>query len=172
MMKRKYENPKLMIELFTPNMAIAACAVNKEWSFDCMKGNEVDIINTAVAVYSGLSCTQNVGISVKDITGVVGARDEDGGLDHTHQFGSWSDVTHTETVTGKDGRQEVKTVVDYIQVTYEGHEAVLYCDSENRRSEPTTTNWGSTLTDNYLIRSGAGGKHHLVAPVKSVQAMS
>lgn len=158
-MKREYSCPKLFVENFTPNAAVAACTSEGgiEWTFDCFRGPNTD---NATVVASGLTtdgCNKAVGYA----PGVNTAWTFyfRGNHSNNSDIAEWGSGTYNGTDSNYSGR--------YLSVTYTGAQGLLYADATGNGSF-TTNEWSTTKIPGVVAHSKNGNRgydHAMIAPV-------
>lgn len=83
-----------MLEAFAPNRAIAVCT-NKDVTFECMMGKNVDVDNVIIDV-TGADCDNDAGYTTATVA-QHNAYNDSGWMGHSHgeSGGSWSFTTNT-----------------------------------------------------------------------------
>lgn len=158
-MKREYSCPKLFVENFTPNAAVAACTSEGgiEWTFDCLRG---PITDNHTVVASGLTtdgCDKAVGYAA----GVDTAWTFYYSYYHSRNssIAQWGSGTYDGNDSDYSGR--------YLSVTYTGAQGLLYADATGHGTF-TTNEWSTDKIPNVVAHSKHGNRgynHTMIAPV-------
>ena len=90
-MKEVYERPRIMVEEFSVNRAIAACMPDQTIEFDCMIGTATDTTNV---ITEGDGCTRQAAT-----TSYTKIRTSNSHGHSEHSGGSWSGSSGTITYT-------------------------------------------------------------------------
>ena len=156
-MKMTYETPKMFVEDFMANNAVAACSANTDVTFDCMAGPQTDTANVLASTL-GKSCTYDAGFigdSTGATTGTYTAVNSAGNYSYNHSKHcgfSWSNQSASIKASG------LLYICSYDVTSGQGR-------NKTTTTYKNTNHWSASGTTATHTTYENNSEHTMIAPV-------